>query len=436
MIQRHLVAAVMDDPPGVLKGRNMDVAKSIESIRETLRTRLDQESSERKSLEDRLDSIEKAFKDRPAGGGGGGDHRSHDPTYKGVFPNADMARHFGALCLSVLSQNGNVRERSAQIVADGGYKFRTHKGETVKSETFVKDMGISTDTGGGYLVPAELADTVIRNVEMFGVARKHLTVVPMAREQMFWPKRTNGFTVYYPDEHQAVTKSDLSLGRVQLTAKKWAVATVISKELDEDSLVAIGEFIALEMALAIAQAEDKNAFMGDGTSVYAGIVGVLGSPNTMLEVMDATETSFDKIAPKHLTRLVTNVPTWAKTKAADPAYYMSPEIYGLVMLLEDQAGRPIYRSNQTEGFEMKINGYPVREVHAMPGLAASAISTDFVAFGSLRLWGYLGERRAISIERSTELFFMEDQIAIKAVPRQDIQETDGTAMTVLRTAAA
>lgn len=377
------------------------------------------------------DALEKYT--RQMGGAANGSEDRGD--YKGMFPNGRMARDFGALCLSLISPSPDVRERAARIVADGGYRMRDDNGKFVSADAYVKDMGVSTGPGGGFTVPDQMVGTIISNVEQYGVARRHLTIVPMGRERQSWPKRTGGLTVYYPDEGKPPTKSDLTLGLVNLVAKKWAILTVLSREVDEDSLIALGEYIALEMGLAIAQAEDANTFIGDGTSNYGGITGVLGSPNTTLLTMDAGDVAFTAIAPKYLTRLATSVPTWAKTKAADPAYYMSPEIYGEIMNLQDNAGRPIYRTDQTEGFEYKINGYPVREVHAMPGLAQSAVSTQFVAFGSLRLWGMLGERRRFAVRRSTEVFFLEDQVALLAVPRQDIQETDGEAMAVLRTAA-
>jgi len=415
---------------------NMEIKSLLESLRNTVNRRIDGVTSDQKGMLDRLTTIEDAigsFSRQSRTLGRSGDR---DPNYRGTFPSADMARDFGALCLSVISPKANVRERAAQIVADGGYTLRSANGQIADAQTYIKDLGTSSDTAGGYLTPDQLASTVIRNVELFGVARRNLTIVPMASDAQFWPKRTGGFTVYYPDEAEAVTKSDMTLGRIRLTAKKWAVATAVSKELDEGALIEIGELLGLEFALAISQAEDANCFMGDGSSAYGGVVGVFGSPNVPSLVMDGGDVAFTAIAPKYLTRLVTATPTWAKTSAADPAYYMSPEIFGLVMELEDNTGRPIYRTNQTEGFEMKINGYPVREVNAAPGLAASGVSTAFVAFGSLRLWGMLGQRRMLSIERSNDVLFWEDQVAIKAIPRQGIQEADGTAMTRLETASA
>ena len=52
--------------------------------------------------------------------------------------------------------------------------------------------------------------------------------------------------------------------------------TKISRQLDEDSVIDLGEKVAIAVALAFTYAEDNAGFNGDGTSQYGGIVGVLG----------------------------------------------------------------------------------------------------------------------------------------------------------------
>jgi HK97 family phage major capsid protein len=411
-----------------------EITQAVGEIKSFVTGQIGKEAEARKELEQHFLNLQKRIDQhlrQPLGLVG--QSGSTDPNYKGFWPSAKMAADFGALVLATASPSASVRESAAERVSKGGYTIRRGDGQFVKGDTFVKDMGAGVGASGGYLTADEFASQIIRNVEQFGVFRQYSTRLPMSSARQKWPKRTQGFTVYYPDEAQAATASDMTLDQVTLEAKKWAVLAFVSRELNEDSLIALGELVGMEFALAIAQAEDVNGFTGNGTGAFAGVTGVLESANVIAVTMEAGDTAFANLASKYFARLVAAVPSWAKR--TDPAFYMSPEIVGTTMELVDGSGRQIY-AHPNEGFPFKINGYPVREVTAMPGLADSGAGKPFIAFGSLRLWGFLGQRRGFTVEVSNEVRFLQDQVAIKAVPRQDIQEADGDAMAVLTTAAA
>ena len=187
------------------------------------------------------------------------------------------------------------------------------------------------------------------------------------------------------------------------------------------------------MALALATAEDTNTFMGDGTGTYGGVTGVMESSNVATVVMAAGKTSFADVDHDELVRLKYAVPAWVR-KMPDCGYYMNSGIAGQAERLTDDNGRPMY-NQPTEGHPLKIAGKPVEEVEAMPDTGDSAVSTKFVAFGSLTAWGMLGQRRSMTIEKNESVKFLEGQVALKAEPRQTIKEAVGEAMAVLQTAA-
>lgn len=401
--------------------------KAIEGLPEDAGKRLADVGEKIKTIEE---AIEQHLRQSPKSGS---DLMRHDPNWGGLWPNQKMAEDFGCYILGIIRRSEDYLKRFAE--SEVGYHVRNLRGDLVKNEDVVKDLLISDDSAAGYLAPDEFVSQIIRHVNTFGVARSRLRIAPMSRERQKWPKFVGGFTVYYPDEAEAPTASDLSLGMVTLTAKKWAVLTFMSIELEEDSIAGLGEMIAEEFARAIAQAEDRNTFNGDGTSAYAGIVGVLKSPNVTSVVMADTNTSFADVGYDDIVDLMIAPPDWVR-KMEDTAFFMSPEILGTVMKIKDLNGNPIFVPTPNEGFVGRLLGRPVVEVTQMPGTADDAISTAFMAFGSLRAWGMLGQRRAASIQRSTEVKWLEDMVALKVVPRQDIQETVGEAMARLETAAA
>src|SRR5262249_32408054 len=129
------------------------------------------------------------------------------------------------------------------------------------------------NTAGGYLVPTEFINDLITLREQFGAFRSNTQVIGMTREVAIVPRRASGLTVYYPAEGIATTESQKSYDGVTLTARKYACLVVYSSELSEDSVISIGDDLAGEIGYAFAQAEDTNAFNGDGTSTFAGTNG-------------------------------------------------------------------------------------------------------------------------------------------------------------------
>ncbi len=416
-----------------------ELQSAIENIGGRVKSILDTvevESGKRKALEQAVaslrDGVERFTKQLPGVRGSGGGER--DSEFGGFWPNAERAAEFGRSVLAAAHPNGDVRRVCAEALITSSLTLRTVKGQFVKGEDYVKAMAGGVDTAGGYLVADELSKTIIRHVEEFGVARKRLTKAPMSTERMAWPKRADGFTVYYPDEGVAPTASDLTLAKVTLTAKKWAILTFFSKELEEDSVIALGELIGLEVALALSQAEDTNTFLGDGTAAYAGITGVFGSANVAVVTMGAGDVTFDAVTYDDLIDLKRAVPSWVR-RLPDCAYYMSPDLAGICEKMKDGEGLPMFQ-RPTEAFPLRVAGHEVVESSVLPDNTESDVSTKFLAFGSLFAWGILGIRRAMTLERSSEVKWLEDQIAVKVVPRQDIQEAVGEAMAVLKTAAA
>jgi HK97 family phage major capsid protein len=136
-----------------------------------------------------------------------------------------------------------------------------------------KAQGEGVDSAGGFLVPEELMANIIVLREQFGVFRKECQLVPMGSDTLNWPRRTGGLTAFFTGENQAVSESQAAWDNVNLTAKKLAVLTRMSTEIDQDAVVAIADWLVGEMAYAFASKEDDCGFNGDGTSTYGGMRG-------------------------------------------------------------------------------------------------------------------------------------------------------------------
>jgi HK97 family phage major capsid protein len=132
-----------------------------------------------------------------------------------------------------------------------------------------------TNAAGGALVPDQWVDSIINLKEQFGVAAKYCQKVQMNGDSVNVPRRTGGVSAFFVNEGVAPTESTASWDNVQLVAKKMAGLIRVSTELAEDALVNVADMITSEIAYAFASKEDDCAFLGDGTSTYGGIQGLV-----------------------------------------------------------------------------------------------------------------------------------------------------------------
>lgn len=305
-----------------------------------------------------------------------------------------------------------------------------------KAATWCRENGIlvqkalseGVNSAGGVLVPEEMQNEIIILRNQYGLARRDLKVVPMGRDTISTPKLVSGLTMYFTGEGVAATQSQPVWTNVRLTAKKASVLTLYSSELDEDAVVSIGDILTSEIAYAYAAGEDGCLFSGDGTSTYGGMVGLRKIFNdgvgTLAGAVDAAS-GHDTMAELDATDLAAvqgKLPQYVYTMG-NPKWYCSQTVWSNVFERLIGASGGVTKDQASGRTVREYNGYPVEITPAMLAPAAPTTNFDDVAiilFGDLNMSASMGDRRGMTISRSTEYKFAEDQIAIKGTERFDI----------------
>jgi HK97 family phage major capsid protein len=298
-----------------------------------------------------------------------------------------------------------------------------------KARQFCRDHGIlikahteNVNTSGGYIVPDEFENDLIDLRERYGLFRQWAKRTGMKSDTKSVPRRTGGLVAYFVGEGQTITDSTKGWDRVGLTARKLAVLSKYSSELDEDAVIEIGNDLAGEISYAFALKEDQCGFLGDGTSTYGGIVGV----KTKLLVATASLSPasgnlWSEIVLSDFNNLVALLPEYADTPNC--AWYCHKKFYHAVMERLMLASGGVTASEIAAGRNEKIfMGYPVRISQVMPN--ADANSSIPVYFGDLALAARFGDRRLTTLAISEHLNFAEDEIAIRGTERFDINVHD------------
>jgi HK97 family phage major capsid protein len=337
---------------------------------------------------------------------------------------------------SVLTPLSNIKGEGApdRAYRAGQFLLATMYGSE-KASSWCKDNGImlkaqseGINASGGYLVPEEIANEIIVLRNSYGLARRALKVVPMGRDTISTPKLVSGLTMYFTGEGVAATQSTAQWTNVRLTAKKASVLTLYSSELDEDAIHSVGDILTGEIAYAYAQGEDNCLFSGDGTSTYGGMTGLRKIFNDGVGVLagavDAAS-GHDTMAEIDATDLASvqgKLPQYVYQRG-NPTWYCTQTFWANVFERLIGASGGVTKDQASGRTVREFNGYPVEITPAM--LAPAAPTTDFsdvagVLFGDLNMSASMGDRRGMTIARSTEYKFAEDQIAIKGTERFDI----------------
>ncbi len=312
-----------------------------------------------------------------------------------------------------------------------------------------------TQRAGGSLTPTDIplptiyVPQIIELVFAYGQARQHATVFPLGSGTVKLPRLKAGEDTFSylgvgtAGISQPVSKKEVTAELVTFTANKLGGLVVIPSELEEDTFVPIGQFLARYIARQFAKMEDLTLFLGDGTGTYANMLGVgpycVATP-TYLNVLgagktkpsDATLQDFRNLRPKVNPAVIANMAANGQVQAA---YYMHPTMEALLVTFNTIGSPLIYRPAQA-GQPATLDGFPIRWIGVSQAYQTTAAAGSFLAFfGDLTYW-YLGERGAPRIEISRDVYFATDELAMRALERIDVEAMAVDAMAALQTAAA
>jgi HK97 family phage major capsid protein len=287
-------------------------------------------------------------------------------------------------------------------------EFCQNHGLSVKN-TMTEGQGAK----GGFLVPDEMQRSLVRLREERGIFPRYARNYPMASDNLFVPREINDCTAYWVGEGSEITASDDDLGAAELTAKKLACLTKVSTELDEDSVVSIGDMITRSMAYAMADKIDQAGFNGDGTSTYGGVTGLKNALNA---------NAINDAASGNVSAATLDLADWEATAGMLPEYegttnvwFMHKKVYWASIRALLNASGGTTGDQIANGSPRTLFGDPVVFVQVMP--SAPSTSTICAYYGDLRLAATLGNRRNVQTQVSLDRYFENDLIGIKCTER-------------------
>jgi HK97 family phage major capsid protein len=291
------------------------------------------------------------------------------------------------------------------------------------AENGIKSQTEGTNSEGGFTVPEIVSSSLIWLRNEYGIARRYSRIYPMTSDTLNVPNASTSTTTYYPGEATAITASDVVFSQVQLLAKKLAILTIVSKELNEDTVIDFGAMLAQDFAYGLALAEDAAAFQGDGTSTYGSITGIMPrikalsgtftSIASMVVGPTGTAAALSSFTLANFQSMVAKLQPYAN----QPRWYMHKNVFysGVADKLIALSGNSIMDIQNAYGAEPTLFGIPISFVQNMP--SAPAANRTIAVLGDLSKGVAFGDRRGVSVEVSDQVKFIEDALTFKATER-------------------
>lgn len=336
--------------------------------------------------------------------------------------------------------------------ADGAEMTKYQKIGTFIKGVFSKDAAVltkamseGTDSAGGFLVPEEFNAEVLRLAKDYGLVAKFATRFPMGSDTLNLPVESTSVSVYWPGEATAGTGSQPVLANAQLLAKTLVGLTVTSNELLADSKVDVVKYLMGIFAEAFAGEIDNQAFNGTGSP----FTGILSDANVNIITMASGQDTFAETKLADLRDLISYVP---KSCLSTSAYFMHPLTWGTIQKIQENSQtiaaiqqQPINVGVGADGQGMlvpdgRLWGYPVYTSDKI--VSTTAVSTKFVAFGSLAKGLFWGDREQTSMKISQDgvvnsvSMFETNQSAVRITQRVAVKVGLPKAFAVLKTAAS
>jgi len=315
--------------------------------------------------------------------------------------------------------------KSEEDAYESGQWLMAHVLGIESAGQWCKDHGMEvkqtlTGSGGGnVLVPDILDNTIISLVEEVSAFVSNSFHYPMSSDNATVPRRTDGLTAYFPSETTATTASDVTMDDVTLIARTLSAMTKFSTEIAEDAVLSVADLLTRELGVCLATKIDQCGFLGDGTSTYGGIKGLISTIAAGSQVESITgNVTFATLDAADFLSMVGKLPQYPGIM---PKWYISQAGWAAsIARLEEAAGGNTIRDIEG-GFGRSFLGFPVVIAQSMNSTLTSQADAEGICyFGDLGMGTTFGDRKGIELSTTRDRYWEYRQIGTMATMRFDI----------------
>jgi len=307
----------------------------------------------------------------------------------------------------------------------------------------------NSDQTGGYLVPTEVHNEILRIAATTGIVPRDARRWPMNSDTLEIPRYTGEVMQGdYQGEDEEGDETQNDLGEAVLKSNYWQTIIRAGNRLLKNANVNLADWFLAMAAEGLAYRIDREGFMG-GTYAGSPFVGLLASGDVTVQTMGSGKTGFDKFDVAEASDAVAAIPTAAVGKGA---FYFHRTVWAKLKGKKDGTSGLYEFSQQNSNLLrfFKENGinpvgmieeYPVFTTDVLPAWSSSAISTKFGVFANMELALAWGDKGPMEVAKSTDAtvggknLFRANQSAFRFSHEHAVAIALPQAAVVLKTAA-
>lgn len=266
-------------------------------------------------------------------------------------------------------------------------------------------------SGGGFFVPTELADMVVRAMRFLpgGVGSLARTLQTSTGDSMNVALNLTHGSAAWIAESGSYTPSDETMTQAALSAYKAGTKIIVSEELLTDSAFDLTSFITTEFGERIGALAEAAYINGDGSGKPLGLLDA-ASGITVVNLPAGQVTTLTYAA---LAAAVFAVPAQYREGMA---ILVSDSLWVRLVTLTDSTGRPVWNPSVAAGAPDTFAGIPI---YTHPNLAASGANAKSMIVGNFNRGYWIRRVNGVYMQRQNELHSDNGQVGFRAYLRLD-----------------
>ena len=295
--------------------------------------------------------------------------------------------------------------------------------------SLAKALQESDDTAGGFLVPEEFKNEVIRFATEVSIVRPRARVFPMKSNTLTLPQldqsnyKFAGVDIHWEgDEGDLKEESQPKFGRITLDLCKMIGLVPVSDDLLSDSSVNLANYLVSLFGVAIAYEEDTQFLIGNGMKKPQGIVncGTTQTRKTAAKILFEDVIAMDE-----------NLPAWADSGAVwittKAGVGQLRRMRSTVLVAGDNEGALLFQPSMVAGIPSVLSGKPILVTDKLPAVGTQG---DLI-LGNLSAY-FIGDKGGLAVTSSIHDRFRYDETVLRFVKRVDGQCAFSSAFVVLK----
>lgn len=252
-------------------------------------------------------------------------------------------------------------------------------------------MSEGTDAQGGYTVPVEYTNEIIKLESEESILQGLARLFPMGTLTRNLPRQLTGVTATWTGEATAKTKTKPTFDRLTQTAKKLAAVVPLTDELLEDNSVGIDQFIMALVAEAMAVEFDRVGFVGN-TGAGDAFMGVNYETGVNVVTQAGNSLCFNDVID-----FLYSINAKYRQNAT---LITSDDGLKLMMKLKDSTGQPLW-SKPALNAPTTIYGQPYKISNQIPSTLGEGTETAML-WGNWKKYFYYSPRGGYEVYGSRD----------------------------------